>query len=64
MSRDVKVVRRNDQLALADDLMKQARIRHLPVLDENGVVCAVVTSGISSAALSCRRWATAGGPRI
>ena len=43
MSRDYKVVRRNDQLALADDLMKQARIRHLPVLDEDGVVCAVVS---------------------
>lgn len=43
MSREVQVVRRNDQLAVADNLMKQARIRHLPVLDEDGVVCAVVS---------------------
>lgn len=43
MSRDVQVVRRNDLLAVADTLMKQARIRHLPVLDEDGLVCAVVS---------------------
>jgi len=43
MSREVQVVKRNDQLALADTLMKQARIRHLPVLDEDGRVCAVVS---------------------
>lgn len=43
MSRDVQVVRRNDQLSVADTLMKQARIRHLPVLDEDGLVCAVVS---------------------
>ena len=43
MTRDIKVVRRNDELAIADDLMKQARIRHLPVLDEDGLVCAVVS---------------------
>jgi CBS domain-containing membrane protein len=43
MSREVHVVKRNDQLAVADTLMKQARIRHLPVLDEDGLVCAVVS---------------------
>ena len=43
MSRDVQVVRRNDELSVADTLMKQARIRHLPVLDEDGLVCAVVS---------------------
>ena len=43
MSREVTVVRRNDQLLVADTLMKQARIRHLPVLDEDGLVCAVVS---------------------
>ena len=43
MSGDVQVVRRNDQLSVADTLMKQARIRHLPVLDEDGLVCAVVS---------------------
>ena len=43
MSREVHVVKRNDQLGVADTLMKQARIRHLPVLDEDGLVCAVVS---------------------
>jgi len=43
MSRDVQIVRRNDQLAVADTLMKQARIRHLVVLDEDQLVCAVVS---------------------
>ena len=43
MSRDVQIVRRNDQLAVADTLMKQARIRHLVVLDEDALVCAVLS---------------------
>jgi CBS domain-containing protein len=43
MSRVVRTVGRNDQLAVADNLMKQERIRHLPVLDEDGIVCAVVS---------------------
>jgi CBS domain-containing protein len=43
MSRAVRTVGRNDQLALADQLMKEERIRHLPVLDEDGIVCAVVS---------------------
>ncbi len=43
MSREVQTVRRNDELALADALMKEARIRHLPVLDEDDQVCAVVS---------------------
>lgn len=43
MQQDVQTVRRNDELLLADQLMKQARIRHLPVLDEYERVCAVVS---------------------
>lgn len=43
MSREVHTVKRNDELAIADALMKQARVRHLPVLDEDGEVCAVVS---------------------
>lgn len=43
MTHDVQTVGRNDQLAIADNLMKQSRIRHLPVLDEDGGVCAVVS---------------------
>ena len=33
----VQTLRRNDQLTLADDLMSAQRIRHLPVLDEEGL---------------------------
>lgn len=43
MAREVQFVRRNDELAVADNLMKQGHIRHLPVLDEDGLVCAVVS---------------------
>lgn len=43
MTREVHTVGRNDQLAVADTLMKQSRIRHLPVLDADGMVCAVVS---------------------
>jgi CBS domain-containing protein len=34
MTKDVTTLLRNDVLSMADDLMQLARIRHLPVLDE------------------------------
>jgi CBS domain-containing membrane protein len=34
MSPEVATVQRNDQLLIADDLMRLGRIRHTPVLDE------------------------------
>ena len=43
MTREVRTVVRNDQLGVADKLMKDERIRHLPVIDEDGNVCAVVS---------------------
>jgi CBS domain-containing protein len=43
MTREVRTVTRNDQLGVADKLMKDERIRHLPVIDESGDVCAVVS---------------------
>lgn len=43
MNREVRAVKRNDQLGMADSLMKEERIRHLPVIDEAGDVCAVVS---------------------
>ena len=43
MTREVRTVLRNDELGVADKLMKDERIRHLPVIDESGDVCAVVS---------------------
>lgn len=43
MTREVHTVGRNDHLAVADTLMKEARIRHLPAVDEGGAVCAVIS---------------------
>jgi CBS domain-containing protein len=39
----VRTLQRNDQLTIADDVMREQRIRHLPVLDDDGIVCGVVS---------------------
>ena len=43
MTREVTTLRRNDRLSLADDVMKQKRIRHLPVLDEDGGLAGILS---------------------
>lgn len=43
MSTEMHTLDRNDTLTIADDLMKQERIRHLPVLDADGALCGIVT---------------------
>ena len=43
MSKVPRTLSRNDALSVADDLMKQVRIRHLPVLDEDGLLCGIVS---------------------
>lgn len=43
MSTDVATLEQNDELGLADDLMKLGRIRHLPVVDEDGMLVGVVS---------------------
>jgi CBS-domain-containing membrane protein len=43
MSRDVFTLERNDKLSVADDVMKQKRIRHIPVLDGDGELCGIIT---------------------
>jgi CBS domain-containing protein len=44
MSADATALRRNEQLTLADDLMHLGRIRHLPVLDDDGETVVGVVS--------------------
>lgn len=43
MTSDVTTLKQNEKLTLADDLMNLGRIRHLPVLDEDGVVVGIVS---------------------
>lgn len=43
MSRDVFTLERNDKLTIADDVMKQRRIRHIPVLNRDGELCGIIT---------------------
>ena len=43
MSRNVTTLERNDQLSLAEDLMKTSRIRHLPVLNEHGRLVGILS---------------------
>lgn len=43
MTRTVRTLGRNDELTLADSLMRDERIRHLPVLDEDGKLCGIVS---------------------
>jgi acetoin utilization protein AcuB len=43
MRAPVRTLGRNDRLSIADDLMTAERIRHLPVLDEDGALCGIVS---------------------
>jgi len=43
MSRDVKTLRRNERLKVADELMRMERIRHLPVLDDDDRLAGLVS---------------------
>lgn len=43
MRKTVKTLGRNDQLSLADDVMNAVRVRHLPVLDEDGQLCGILS---------------------
>lgn len=43
MSAQVSTLMRNDTLSIADDVMRLGRIRHMPVLDEEGGIAGVVS---------------------
>jgi CBS domain-containing protein len=43
MSREVVTLTRNDQLSLADDIMRLGRIRHLPVVDDEEHVVGILS---------------------
>jgi len=43
MSRDVFTLGRNEKLSVADDVMKQKRIRHIPILDGDGELCGIIS---------------------
>lgn len=52
MTTDVVTVGRNDELTLADDIMKMKRVRHLPVLEEGRLVGILTQRDLFQAALS------------
>ena len=43
MSTDPFTLGRNETLSVADNLMKQQRIRHIPILDADGELCGILT---------------------
>jgi CBS domain-containing membrane protein len=43
MTRDVATLQRNDQLSIADDVMSLGRVRHLPVLGDDGELAGIIS---------------------
>ncbi|MEO7035301.1 MAG: CBS domain-containing protein [Polyangiaceae bacterium] len=43
MTRGVVTLDRNEKLLVADDVMKLGRIRHLPIVDEDGKLAGIIT---------------------
>ena len=43
MTKDVVTLERNEKLTVADDVMRLGRIRHLPVIDEDGALAGIVS---------------------
>jgi CBS domain-containing membrane protein len=52
MTTDVATIGRNDELTIADDIMKMKRIRHLPVVEEGRLVGILTQRDLFHAALS------------
>jgi CBS domain-containing protein len=43
MTKDVVTLGRNDKLLVADDVMRLGRIRHLPIVDEDGLLAGILS---------------------
>ncbi|MEO8905731.1 MAG: CBS domain-containing protein [Polyangiaceae bacterium] len=43
MTRGVVTLERNEKLLVADDVMKLGRIRHLPIVDEDGKLAGIIS---------------------
>lgn len=43
MTREVVTLRRDDEIALADDLMNLGRVRHIPVVDDDDALVGILT---------------------
>ena len=43
MTQDVATIHRNESLLVADDVMRLGRIRHLPVIDDDGALAGIVS---------------------
>ena len=52
MTTEVATLGRNDELTIADDIMKMKRIRHLPVVEEGRLVGMLTQRDLYHAALS------------
>ena len=59
MAREVTTLQRNETLSLADDIMNLGRIRHLPVLDDDGQeLVGIVSQRDLFRGTLCRDWST------
>ena len=43
MTPEAATLQRNDKLSIADNVMQLGRIRHMPVIDEDGQLCGIVS---------------------
>lgn len=59
MTKEVVTLVANDTLNVADDVMSLARIRHMPVVDEDGLVVGLISQRDLFRGHSRERWVMA-----